>query len=48
MKHCTGRCKQGRKPCRCGTPDYPSVPLSVEIGIVIFVVFAIAAAVASI
>jgi len=48
MKHRAGDCHQGRKPCRCGTPDTPSVPLSVEIGIVIFIVFAIAAAVASI
>jgi len=46
MKHCTGHCRQGRKPCRCGSPDLPHVPLIVEIAVIVWVVFAIAFAVA--
>ena len=48
MKHCTGtKCQQGRKPCHCGTPDTPHVPLLVPVALVLWLVFVAVALVSS-
>lgn len=48
MNHCTGKCHQGRKPCRCWSPDTPHVPLVVTLALWMFIAFSVLAFVATI